>query len=92
MLLRDGDCIRRSRKLPVWPLSQLHALAYNLGNFLRTLATLEPIKDWSLTSLKEKPSRIGALAVSDGRYVASKWPKSPLRNLFVDVARMISEL
>jgi hypothetical protein len=26
----------------------------NLGNFLRTLATPEPIKDWSLTSLKEK--------------------------------------
>ena len=31
---------------------QLHA--YNLGNFLRTLATPEPIKDWSLTTLKEK--------------------------------------
>src|SRR4029077_1678627 len=30
---------------------QLHALAYNLGNFLRTLATPEPIKDWSLSSL-----------------------------------------
>src|SRR5713101_5793774 len=26
---------------------QLHSLAYNLGNFLRTLATPEPIKDWS---------------------------------------------
>jgi hypothetical protein len=33
---------------------QLHALAYNLGNFLRTLATPEPIKDWSLTSLKRE--------------------------------------
>jgi hypothetical protein len=33
---------------------QLHALAYNLGNFLRTLATPEPIKDWSLTSLKDR--------------------------------------
>ena len=29
---------------------QLHAFAYNLGNFLRTLATPEPIEDWSLTS------------------------------------------
>jgi hypothetical protein len=28
--------------------------SYNLGNFLRTLATPEPIKDWLLTSLKEK--------------------------------------
>jgi Transposase DDE domain group 1 len=36
---------------------QLHALAYNLGNILRTLATPEPIKDWSLTSLKEKQNR-----------------------------------
>jgi hypothetical protein len=31
---------------------QLHALVYNLG-ILRTLATPEPIRDWSLISLKE---------------------------------------
>ena len=49
---------------------QLHALAYNLGNFLRTLATPEPIKDWSLTTLKEKLIKIGAKVVSHGRYVA----------------------
>ena len=49
---------------------QLHALAYNLGNFLRTLATPEPIKDWSLTSLKEKLIKIGAKVVSHDRYVA----------------------
>ncbi len=49
---------------------QLHALAYNLGNFLRTLATPEPIKVWSLTSLKEKLIKIGAKVVSHGRYVA----------------------
>jgi len=30
---------------------QLHALAHNLGNFLRTLATPEPIKEWSLTEV-----------------------------------------
>ena len=46
---------------------QLHALAYNLGNFLRARATPEPIKDWSLTSLKEKLIKIGAKAVSRGR-------------------------
>src|SRR4029077_4471434 len=49
---------------------QLHALAYNLGNFLRTLATPESIKDWSLTTLKEKLIKIGAKIVSHGRYVA----------------------
>ena len=48
---------------------QLHSLAYNLGNFLRTLATPEPIKDWSLTSLKDKLIKIGAKVVSHGRYV-----------------------
>jgi hypothetical protein len=42
---------------------QLHALAYNLANFLRTLATPEPIKDWSLTSLKDKLIKIGAKVV-----------------------------
>jgi hypothetical protein len=40
---------------------QLHALAYNLGNFLRTLATPEPIKDWSLTTLKDKLIKIGSV-------------------------------
>jgi predicted membrane chloride channel (bestrophin family) len=56
---------------------QLHALAYNLGNFLRTLARPEPIKDWSLTSLKDKLIKIGAKVVSHGRYVSSRWPRSP---------------
>jgi hypothetical protein len=37
---------------------------------LRTLATPEPIKDWSLTSLKDKLIKIGAKVVSHGRYVA----------------------
>ena len=50
--------------------SELHALAYNLGNFLRTLATPEPIRDWSLASLKEKLIKIGAKVVNHGRYVA----------------------
>ena len=49
---------------------QLHALAYNLGNFLRTLATSEPIKDWSLTSLKEKLIKIGSKVISHGRSIA----------------------
>lgn len=39
---------------------QLHALAYNIGNFSRTLATPQPIKGWTLTTLKEKQIKIGA--------------------------------
>jgi hypothetical protein len=41
-----------------------------VGNFLRTLATPEPINHWSLTSLNEKLIKIGAKVVSHGRYVA----------------------
>jgi hypothetical protein len=72
---------------------QLHALAYNLGNFLRTLATPEPIKDWSLTSLKEKLIKIGAKVVSHGRYVAFQMAEVAIpRNLFADILRLIGEL
>ena len=35
----------------------------------RTLTKPEPIKDWSLTSLKEKLIKIGAKILSHGRYV-----------------------
>ena len=72
---------------------QLHALAYNLGNFLRTLATPEPIKDWSLTSLKEKLIKIGAKIVSHGRYVVFQMAEVAIpRNLFADILRLITEL
>ena len=72
---------------------QLHALAYNLGNFLRTLATPEPIKDWSLTSLKQKLIKIGAKVVSHGRYVAFQMAEVAIpRHLFADILRLIAEL
>ena len=38
---------------------QLHALAYNLGNFMRTLAMPKTTEPWSLTSLREKLIKIG---------------------------------
>jgi hypothetical protein len=72
---------------------QLHALAYNLGNFLRTLATPEPIKDWSLTSLKEKLIKIGAKVVSHGRYFAFQMAEVAVpRMLFAEILRLIAEL
>jgi hypothetical protein len=72
---------------------QLHTLAYNLGNFLRTLATPEPIKDWSLTTLKQKLIKIGAKVVSHGRYVAFQMAEVAIpRNLFTDILRLVAEL
>jgi len=49
--------------------TQLHALAYNLANFLRTLALPKAIADWSLTSLREKVVKIGAKVIAHGRYL-----------------------
>jgi hypothetical protein len=72
---------------------QLHALAYNLGNFLRTLATPDPIKQWSLTSLKEKLIKIGAKVVSHGRYVAFQMAEVAIpRQMFQEILRLIAEL
>ena len=72
---------------------QRHALAYNLGNFLRTLATPEPIKDWSLTSLKDKLIKIGAKVVSHGRYVAFQMAEVAIpRQMFQEILRLIAEL
>jgi Transposase DDE domain group 1 len=72
---------------------QLHPLAYNLGNFLRTLATPEPTKDWSLTTLKEKLIKIGAKVVGHARYVAFQMAEVAIsKNLFAEILRMIAEL
>src|SRR5207249_53982 len=46
---------------------QLHALAYNLANFLRTLALPGEVERWSLTTLREKVVKIGAKVVAHGR-------------------------
>ena len=48
---------------------QLHALAYNLGNFLWTLALPQAVEHWSLTTLREKLIKIGAKVVRHCRYV-----------------------
>ena len=62
-------------------------------NFLRTLATPEPIKGWPLTSLEEKLIKIGAKLVSHGRYVAFRMAEVAVpRMLFVEILRMIAEL
>jgi hypothetical protein len=72
---------------------RLHALAYNLDNFLRTLATPEPIKDWSLTSLKEKLIKIGAKVVSHGRTAAFQMAEVAIpRQMFQEILRLIAEL
>jgi Transposase DDE domain group 1 len=48
---------------------QLHALAYNLAKFLRTLALPEEVEHWSLTTVREKLVKIGAWIVRHGGYL-----------------------
>jgi hypothetical protein len=96
---KEGECAVKWTRLSCRSFAanvvrlHLHALAYNLGNFLRTLATPEPIKDWSLTSLKEKLIKIGAKVVSHGRYVVFQMAEVVIpRTLFADILRLIAEL
>ena len=48
---------------------QLHALAYNLANFLRTLALPAEVAQWSMTTLRERLVKIGARIVRHGRSI-----------------------
>jgi hypothetical protein len=56
-------------------------------------ATPEPIKDWSLTSLKEKLIKIGAKVISHGRYVAFQMAEVAIpRQMFQEILRLIAEV
>jgi hypothetical protein len=58
-----------------------------------TLATPEPIKDWSLTSLRERLIKIGAKIISHDRYVAFQMAEVAIpRQLFAAILRLIAEL
>ena len=70
---------------------QLHALAYNLANFLRTLALPQEIEHWSLTTLREKLVKIGARIVRHGRYVVFRLAEVAVpRALFADVMLLVN--
>src|ERR1700731_1393585 len=72
---------------------QLHALAYNLGNFMRTLAMPKTAEPWSLTSLREKLIKIGAKVVSHGRYVTFQMAEVAVpRQMFAEILSLIARL
>ena len=72
---------------------QLHALAYNLANFLRTLVLPGEIAQGSLTSLREKVVKIGAKVVGHGRYAVFQMTEVAVpRELFGRIPARISRL
>ena len=72
---------------------QLLALAYNLANFLRSLALPRKIESWSLTTLREKLVKIGARIVRHGRYVVFQLAEVAVpQALFAEILRRIERL
>ena len=72
---------------------QLHALAYNLGNFMRTLALPKEVEHWSMTTLRDKLVKIGAKVVRlDGRYVTSNWLRWRCRGTCRKILSLIDDL
>ena len=72
---------------------QLFALAYNLANFLRSLALPREIESWSLTILREKLVKIGARIVRHDRYVVFQLAEVDVpRALFAEILRRIERL
>jgi hypothetical protein len=71
----------------------LHALAYNLANFMRTLALPEEVEHWSLTTLREKLVKIGARIVRHGRYLVFQLAEVAVPwSLFASILRRIDDL
>ena len=72
---------------------QLYALAYNLANFLRTIATPEAIKSWSLTSLRERLIKTGTRLVKHARYAVFQLAEVGLpRTVFQGILSLINGL
>jgi Transposase DDE domain group 1 len=72
---------------------QLFALAYNLANFLRSLALPREVAQWSLITLREKLVKIGARIVRHGRYVVFQLAEVAVpRALFAGILRRIDRL
>lgn len=72
---------------------QLFALAYNMGNFLRTLVLPRSIQHWTLTTMREKLIKIGAKMVTTARYVYFQMAEVAVpRELFASILARINGL
>ena len=72
---------------------QLHALAYNLANFMRTLALPKEVEHWSLITLRETLIKIGAKVVRHGRYVTFQLAEVAVpKELFQKILSLIDDL
>jgi hypothetical protein len=60
---------------------------------MRTLALPKTAEPWSLTSLREKLTKIGAKVVSDGRYTTFQMAEVAVpRQMFQEILMLIARL
>ena len=72
---------------------QLFSLAYNAGNFLRTLALPRKISQWTLTTIREKLIKIGAKVVRHAKYVTFQLAEVAIpQSLFAMILDKIARL
>jgi Transposase DDE domain group 1 len=72
---------------------QLHLLAYNLGNFMRTVAMPKVAEPSSLTGSRKKLIKIGAKVVSHGRYTTFQMAEVAVsRQSFQEILMLIGRL
>ena len=79
---RHGGAVHQGRQERCFPalasattsVFKLH-VAYNLGNFLRTLALPDGVGHWSLTTLREKLSRLERRSCATAVTSLSRWRK-----------------
>ena len=72
---------------------QLHALAYNLANFFRTLVLPDEVERWSLTTLREKVVKIGAKVITHARDTVFQMAEVAVpRELFARILKLIDDI
>jgi len=72
---------------------QLFVLAYNLGNFLRQAVLPRTVRQWTLTTLREKLIKIGAKVVRHARQVIFQMAEVAIpRELFRSILEAIQRL
>jgi len=70
-----------------------YALAYNLANFLRRLAVSKSIRQWTLTTLREKLIKIGAKVTRHSKYVTFQLAEVAVtRRVFAAILARIEQL
>jgi hypothetical protein len=97
--IEDPPCGRTWTRLPCHRFAanavrlQLRALAYNLANFLRSLALPDEVKHWSMTTLRDRLVKIGAKIVHHGRSITFQMAEvmAP-RALFAEILTRIAQL